>query len=83
MINYILDTFYEFWQYFKQGNVYIAGIKHDNYYIILRMIPENVPVPKGYEVLSQAMPKALAEKRLQNFPLWRIVVPQKSLKTGT
>ncbi len=77
MINYIRDTFYELWQYLKpQGNVYIAGIKYKDYYILTRMIPEHVKLPSGYEQLTQAMPKVSAEKRLTHFKLIKLVSPK-------
>jgi len=70
MLNYILDTIYEFWQYMKpHGNFYIAGIKYYDKYIIVRIIPENVALPENYEQLTQPMPKAKAEQRLTHFDL--------------
>ncbi len=74
MINYILDTLYELYEYLKpQSRVYIAGVKLQNRYILTRMIPENVDLPEGYERLTESMNKDKAEKRITHFKLIRII----------
>lgn len=74
MINYLCDTLYEFWQYFKPHPlVYIAGRYQFDILILVKIIPEHLPVDTGWEQLTQPMTKAQAELRIQHFKLIKLV----------
>jgi hypothetical protein len=73
-IYWIFDTLWEFWQYLKPSRrVYIAGIKKFDRYVLTKMIPESLPLDNGWEQLTQPMPFAEAEQRIQHFKLIKIV----------
>ncbi len=76
LINWIFDTIHG-WFDKENYSVYLAGIKYNNKYIIIAMIPENIELPEGYELLSEPMPKNKAETRIDSFPLWRVVATEK------
>lgn len=84
MINYILDTLWEFWQYLKPNRtVYLAGLKYEDRYILIKMVPEGIDKGDGWEKLTDPMPIKKAEQRVQHFKLIRLVAPKNSPQIGT
>jgi hypothetical protein len=83
-MNYIYDSLWELWQYFKPNPcMYIAGLYYFDRLILVKMIPENLPLPTGWQQLTQSMTKAQAVIRMQNFKLIKIVETEKSPNIGT
>lgn len=83
-INYILDSLWELWQYLKpKGNVYIAGKFSNDRLFLRRFVPESIELEDGWVQLTQPMPYKEAEKRIENFPLYRVVATKKLPEIGT
>lgn len=83
-MNYILDTLWEIWQYFKPNrDVYLVGKYYFGRLILIRMIPKDLPMAHGWEQLTQPMPIRQAEQRIQHFKLISIVTPKESPQMST
>ena len=84
MLEWIYDTLWEFWQYLQpKGCVYIAGYKYKDRYILMKLVPEALPMGNGWEQLTESMSHEQAAKRLDHFQLIRLVEPKDSPETGT
>jgi len=70
LINWIFDTFHEF-VYDRNENVYIAGKYYFDRLVLTTMIQHDKPVPKGWETLTQPMPKTQANERIKHFKLMK------------
>lgn len=83
-MNWIFDTLWEFWQYMKPNRiVYLAGKYHNGKLMLIRMIPEALPMGNGWEQLTQPMPEKEALQRANMFPLYRVVEKAKLSEIGT
>lgn len=84
ILNYILDTLWEIWQKLQpNGCVYIAGYKLNDHYLLMKLVPDSMPMGNGWEQLTQAMPKDKALQRLDHFRLIKLVEPKNSSEIGT
>lgn len=77
MLNFIFDTLYELWEYLQhKDNVYVAGVKYKDGYILIKMIPENIALSNNWERLTELMPKTKAENRIKHFKLIGFIIPK-------
>lgn len=78
LIEYIRDTIHELMYKDDKRLVYIVGKYYFARLILVQMIPDTMPVPDGWEALTQPMTKAQATVRINNFKLMSVVEPEKS-----